>query len=434
MPGRPLVESYWEEDEGPLSAKRILIGTIGSYGDLHPYIAIAQALQERGFHATIATTPSYREKIEAHGLPFYPVRPDLQLEDRELLERVIDRRRGTEQVFRLMAEHTREAYHDMLPAARQADVMLTHPLAVAAVAVAEQFQIPWVSSVLSPISFLSAWDPPAPPQTPWARHLRRLGVAPMRAFWNAGRRPTRKWIREVFDLRRELGLRDVHPLFEGQHSPNLVLALFSRLLAEPQPDWPPQTLLTGFPFFDAHHEQDGLPPEVERFFDEGPAPLVFTLGSSAVHTAGDFFHESVEAARSLGLRALLLSGTAAPQTLPPGMMAVSYAPHSDVFPRAAAVVHQGGIGTTAQSMRAGRPMLVVPFAHDQFDNAVRVERLGIARTLYRSRYNVRRAAAAVGTLLDRPEYAANARQVGQKIAAEDGAQTAADAIARFAAL
>lgn len=414
-----------------MPARRVLIATIGSYGDLHPYIAIAHALQDRGCETTIATTPSYREKIEAHGLAFHPVRPDLQLEDPALLERVINRMRGTEQVFRLMAEHTREAYHDLVPAVRRADILVTHPLAVAAVALAEQFGMPWASSVLSPISFLSAWDPPAPPQTPWARHLRRLGVAPMRAFWNAGRAPTRRWIREVFELRRELGLRDVHPLFEGQHSPQLVLALFSHLLAEPQPDWPPRTLLAGFPFFDAHHEQSGLPAGVESFLDACSPPLVFTLGSSAVHTAGDFFYESVEAARSLGRRALLLSGAAAPASLPPGMMAVPYFPHSSVFPRAAAVIHQGGIGTTAQAMRAGRPMLVVPFAHDQFDNAVRVQRLGIARTLYRSRYTARRAANALRRLLDDSACAARAGQVARAMAAEDGARSAAEAIVRF---
>jgi UDP:flavonoid glycosyltransferase YjiC (YdhE family) len=219
----------------------------------------------------------------------------------------------------------------------------------------------------------------------------------------------------------------MNPLFEGQHAPSRVLALFSASLAAPEPDWPPQTVITGFPFFD-----DGaMPVELVRFLDAGPAPIVFTLGSSAVGAAGNFYLDSLKAVAKLNARAVFLTGPhpqRLPRVLPDAVMAVSYAPHAALFGRAAALVHQGGVGTTAQAMRAGRPTLIVPFAHDQFDNAERVRRLGAAEVLPHSRYTARRAEARLRRLLTIPCYAHQASRIGEQLRAEDGAATAADAI------
>jgi UDP:flavonoid glycosyltransferase YjiC (YdhE family) len=111
-------------------------------------------------------------------------------------------------------------------------------------------------------------------------------------------------------------------------------------------------------------------------------------------------------------------------------MAVEYAPHATVMPRAAAIIHQGGVGTCAQAMRAGRPMLVVPFSHDQPDNAARLRRLGISATLPPARYTATRAAAALARLLDNPAVAARAGEVGRTIRAEEGVAAACAAIER----
>ena len=253
----------------------------------------------------------------------------------------------------------------------------------------------------------------------------------MRLIWQLAKYDTRRWIKPVLALRRELGLPDRgHPLFEGSHSPQLVLALFSRSLAEPQPDWPPNTVVTGFPFFDRHHEQTQMAPALHRFLSEGPAPVVFTLGSSAVGAAGDFYRDSLQAIAKMEVRALLLTGPhpqGLPETLPARVMAVPYAAHSDVFPRASAIVHQGGIGTTAQAMRSGRPELVVPFAHDQFDNGERVRRLGVAEVLYRSRYNALTAEAALRRLGNHDNAAG---RLAESVRAERGVEHAADAIER----
>ncbi len=216
--------------------------------------------------------------------------------------------------------------------------------------------------------------------------------------------------------------------------------MFSKYFASPQPDWPVKTQTTGFPFFDRggnalggraisdpHQERAAL----SRFLDAGPPPLLFTLGSSAVMEPGTFYQESFEAARRLGMRAVLLVGLmpqdAFPQPIPVSIHIASYAPYSELMPRCAASVHQGGIGTTAQALRSGRPMIVVPWSFDQPDNAERARRLGVGRTIPRSRYTASRVVLELKKL-QKSSYAERARELGEKISAEDGITAACDAI------
>ena len=211
-----------------------------------------------------------------------------------------------------------------------------------------------------------------------------------------------------------------------------VLALFSKVMAEPQPDWPANTVITGFPFYDRRDYlgETEAAKELLQFLDAGPPPIVFTLGSSAHWVAGDFYHASIAAARTLGRRALLLYGN--PRNtltdLPEGIAAFEYAPFSEVLPRACAIVHQGGVGTTGQGLRSGKPVLVVPHAHDQFDNGARVARLGCGRTLPRPRYNAETAAHELRTLLDDSSYAESAARVGEIVRREQGTAATVDEI------
>ena len=200
-------------------------------------------------------------------------------------------------------------------------------------------------------------------------------------------------------------------------------------MGAPQPDWPAQTLVTGFPFYDQAEHGQGIDPDLERFLDAGPPPVVFTLGSSAVQHPGNFYHESLAAVRRLGCRAVLLLGSnALPGPLPLGTVAFPYAPFSRVFPRASVIVHSGGIGTCAQALAAGRPMLVVPFAFDQPDNAARLKRLGLARTIPRKHYTAQRLYTELEHLLKDPAYAARAALAARSIKKENGVRAACDAI------
>lgn len=418
-------------------SKRIVMANFGSLGDLHPYLSLAKELLRRGHRPTIATSDYWRTKVEAEGIDFAPVRPDAPDPStmHGFMERIFDPKRGAKVVIsELMMPNLRESFEDAQAAAEGADLILSHPLTFAARLVSEVEGIPWVSSVLAPLSLFSAHDPSVPPIMPWLERLRGLGPRFHGPLYRLARSSTRRWADPWHAFREEIDLppTNQNPIFEGQHSPNLVLAMFSRVLAEPQPDWPPSTVVTGFNIFDRNPGDEETPEEVSRFLDDGPPPVVFTLGSSAVWSAGSFYSESLETIRKAGTRAILLTGpegaNTLPSPLPPGVAAFRYAPYSSLFPRCAAIVHQGGVGTTAQAMRAGRPMIVMPFGFDQQDNAARVRRLGIARVIRRDRYSASSVAEAIRSLLDDPKVTERAAEIGHVVRREDGAAVASDAI------
>ncbi len=407
-----------------------MFATVGSLGDLHPCLALALELQRRGHSVTIATIEYYRSKVESLGIGFLPLRPDMDPTDREMIRQCEDLKRGPEILFRkIVLPHLRETYQDLLEAAAGADLMVAGELNYAAPLVAEKLGLRWVSAILSPASFFSAHDPSVIVNVPWLIHVRKAGWRAYRAVFNLGRRGTRHWWDPVRKLRRDEGLRpDCDPLFRDKFSPDLVLAMFSPLLARSQPDWPRPTRQTGFVFFDQHGPNAEADRKLAEFLSISDPPVVFTQGSTAVHSPGDFYEVSAEAARKLGWRALLVGTDAVPGVPSPGILALPYAPYSQVFRSAAVIVHQGGSGTTGQALYAGRPQLIVPFGWDQPDNAMRVERLGVGIHLPRSAYSVNSATAALERLLTEKQFSERAAQVGEQVRAEAGLTSACDAI------
>ena len=252
----------------------------------------------------------------------------------------------------------------------------------------------------------------------------------------AGRLRVNRWMKPVALLREHVGLPPsaASPFFEGQFSAFGTLALFSRHYAQAQPDWPARTTICGFVHYDKRGEGFGraLDSGLHEFLEKGAPPVLFTLGSSAVMHPGTFFTESLEAARRLGVRAVLLVGQPErpilPASLPETIHVTNYVPYSEVMPRVAATVHQGGIGTVAQALIAGRPMIVVPWAHDQPDNAHRCLKLGVSRTINRSRYIGAIAAKELSRVLSEPSYSEEAAHLAADLKTENGLKKAVDAV------
>ncbi len=416
---------------------RIVFSTFGTFGDVNPLIALALEMKQRGHRPALAVPEMFRAKVEPLGITFFAVRPDQDQTDKRLVARIYDKKKGTEYGLReFLFPALRQSYDDLLAAVEAdggADLLMTGELAYAGPIVAEKTGIPWASYVLAPFSFFSAYDPPVLPPYPTLAKAQIVVPKIGHAVTRFARYVTRRWPEPVYELRRELGLdRGEDPIFDAKHSEQLVLALFSRMLGEPQPDWPENTLITGFVFYDGDAGKSDLSPELERFLAAGPPPVVFTLGSAAVLDAGDFYEQSAEAARLLNLRAVLLVGNDPeniPRTpIPDNICIAKYAPYSKLFPRAAAIVHQGGVGTTAQALRAGKPMVVMPYSHDQPDNARRVRRLGVAKVVQRKNYTAERAARLISDLLSNPRYAERALEVQRVMASENGLKTACDAL------
>jgi rhamnosyltransferase subunit B len=419
---------------------RIILSNIGTFGDINPLIAIALELKRRGHQPVMAVPAVYGPKIVPLDIEFHPVRPDLDPKNTLMAEMVYDVRKGTERGLReFLFPVLRETYDDLTAAATipaRADLLLMGELNYAGPIVAELTGIPWASYLLAPLSFFSAYDPPVLPMYPRLARADKTIPGMGHAIRRLARLVSRKWPQPIYDLRRELGLeRGPNPLFDAKHSPDLVLALFSYVLGQEQPDWPANTKITGFCFYDSDAGNAALPPHLEKFLASGPAPLVFTLGSAAVLAAGKFYEFGARAAELLGMRAVLLIGSdernRPRQPLPDTICVAEYAPYSALFARAAAVIHQGGVGTTAQCLRAGKPMLIMPYSHDQPDNARRMRRLKVARIIQKGNFTPRRVAAKLRLLLENPIYAHRAQQVALRLRGEDGVKAACDALERL---
>ena len=407
---------------------RILIVTLGSHGDVHPFIALARALADAGHTPAILTNPHFSGVIQAAGVECLPISEDLDIKDLIASKPVMHHSRGPMVVMReMMLPIVPEVYQRTLESLRdfRADVCVTHPICLGASWACERAGVPCDVAALAPSIWFTPgdrlvmawWQSPEPGPL-----LSRLECFAARII-----------MRHALDgglnnARRDLGLPPLRDGFfrealGGRHNLGLWSPHFRAML----PGDPPTGQICGFPWHDTVREHDPEWERIERFLGEGEAPIVFTLGTAAVHAAGDFYEQAVRATGELKRRAILLVGRPEylPRDLPPGIAAFTYAPFSKILPRGAASVHHAGIGTTAQVLRSGRPSVPVPFAHDQFDNAARLHRLGVARIAKRGRHLGPRLAEALRAVLDDPSVTQRAGALGAKIALEDGAAVAA---------
>jgi len=399
---------------------RFAFATFGSLGDLHPVLALACEAKGRGHEAVVAAATHHRKSVEAAGLKFSPLRPEIEMAP-ELLEYFFDQSRGPERLLReVIFASVRESYEDLCAVGKGADVLVVGECLYGAPMAAEKLGIPWANLILAPTSFLSATDPTVLPQM---QFLHRLRWVWFHRLANAiGRLQTGWWARPHYRLRRSLGLAaGANPVFDAKHSPHLTLAMFPEFFARRQPDWPASSEVCGFPFYE---QPRTLPENLARFLENGPPPLVFTLGSIVAHFEPEFYHVAARVALELGRRAVLLTGNNAsiPQNLPDSILALDYAPLAQILPRAAAIVHAGGIGTCAESLRAGIPSVVIPFSFDQPDNAHRLQRLGVAEVA--NRFQIPRLATPLLKILENPNPARRARsltaQIEPRAAASNG--------------
>ncbi len=409
---------------------RVLITTAGSHGDINPFVAIGRALRERGHAALMLVNPYYRDLVEEAGVEFAPIGETLDLRDLKNHPDVMHRYRGGRTVLdKWLIPYSGELLDELGPLIDRfrPDIVVHHHIAMLAPHVCREKGVKTAVVVLAPAMWLSAedvfvsidWMPDPPPR--WMRWvMRRLGPAFLRRTLD----PRLNRVRRAHGLAKE---RDIY--LRCTRGGDVNLGMWSPIVRGPMASDPPTGVICGFPWHDRHGAQEHAPEEIERFLEAGgsaAAPILFTLGSAAAHVPGRFYHDAAEACRLLGRRGVLLIGRSnePPEGMPEGVAAFSYAPFSAVMPRCCAIVHHGGIGTTAQALRSGRPAVVVPHAHDQFDNAARVRRLGVAESLPAHKVTAERLAGVLRKLLGEPGYAWRAAEIGVKVAREDGAVVA----------
>lgn len=415
-----------------MGGHHIVFATTGSLGDLHPFVALGRELLARGHRVTIATSRVYASEVASAGLDFHHMRPDPEA-SAEFHAAFMHPVQGGHFVYaHYLAPAIRLSYEDLLQATRDADMLISQSLmALAAPLVAEVTGIRWLSAVFQPMAFFSIYERP--------------NYLPNRLLqWLCARSPvmhgrvlhyvkahTRAWVAPVLDLRRELGLQaQGHPMFDAQHAPLGVLAMFSPLFGAPRPDWPPQTRQTGQALNTTNLH--AIPADLHAFL-QSQRPLVFTLSSAACNDAGNFYSECFKAALALRRPALFITGGLAataqlPQPLPGWARRTNYAPYALVFPHAAAIVHAGGIATSFEALRAGKPQVVVPYAHDQTDNALRLQNMGVARVIRRTQLTSRRLQQALSEILSHAPMQQKASLLAEQANAENGTKAACDVI------
>jgi rhamnosyltransferase subunit B len=419
---------------------KVLLTAIGSAGDVNPFIAVGQALCQRGHRATLLVNPHFRHQVVNAGLDFLPLGQEAQLErvKRENTRFMLHPSRAHQHLWRELMLPNAALLVEALEAVVRADppdVVVCHPVSFGARWVCERHGIQCAVAAPSPLVWMSRKD--------GSVHARAFAQEPP-PEWLLGvqLRLARPWFRWTMDpglnaVRKRFGLPPARDIFFDQiFGCDINLGLWSSVFRGPMADDPSNGRICGFTWFDGGplvgraDERD----EIARFLDQGEPPIVFTLGTTVVSVARNFYEHAAQACERLGRRGLLLTGAAerAPRRLPRGVRAFGYAAFSTVLPRGCATVHHGGIGTTAQALRSGKPTVVIPHAYDQFDNAARVKRLGVSTTLQRTQVSPSMLAKVLRQALEAPRMLERARQLGDQLAREDGAATAAEILKQIA--
>lgn len=415
---------------------RTILVTFGSYGDVQPMMGLGLALQQRGVEAIVMTNAYFEPVIRRAGLGFVPIGSAEQYEAVLAEADLWHPRRGLLLVTRAWVQLTPLVYEAI------AEHCVPGETVVAATAVAfgarvaqERLGVPLATLQLQPAMFRSLFDTPRLPLTPPPRWQPRFVKRML--YWLADAVLDRAMAGEVNAYRGQFGLPPVRRLLQAWAlSPQQVIGLFPEWFAPPQPDWPQQSLLAGFPLYEAADEAAEtatLPSDVERFLRSGEPPIVFTFGTAMRHAAS-LFNTSVAACQLLGRRGLLVTRYAEqlPHQLPPNVCHVPYARFSQLLPRCAALVHHGGVGTTGQGLASGVPQLIMPMGFDQPDNAARAVRLGVARQVSPRAFRPQVVARLLSELIDRPSVAERCRHWAARSNDPERLNTACDAICRLA--
>ena len=406
----------------------ILVCPFGSAGDVHPFIGLGEALARRGHRVQVIVNAYFESLVRGAGLEyveFHSAEEFLELSNHPDLWHP---RRGLFYLIRnAILPGMRPQYELIASHVVPGDTIIVSSLMGFGARIAhDMLNVPLVSVHLQPAVFWSDSDPPhfagTPSFTPrWLRRLmfhwgERLLLGPMLG-------------NDTNAFRRELGLPPVRRLLSRWvHSPQAVIGLFPEWYAGIQTDWPENTHLTSFPLWD-ERGITSVPADLEDFLNEGDPPIVFTPGS-AMRFGESFFAAAVSACSRLGRRGILLTrfGEQIPRQLPAGVRHFDFVPFSQILPRAAAVVHHGGIGTTAQGLAAGIPQLVMPMSYDQPDNAARLVDLGVGDWLLPKHFTADRVAEKLQRLLISKDVSASCTQVRSWVEDQDGLSMACDRI------
>ncbi|GAA0691046.1 glycosyltransferase [Kitasatospora atroaurantiaca] len=416
---------------------RILIATAGSQGDVAPYIGLGRRLAQAGHEVSLATHTTFETAARHAGLGFraLPVDPRSELaSDRG--QRLLRAGAGPLAVAELLRMGRRfmpALGRGILEAVRHGTdlLLLAATTAPLGQAVAEAHDLPSAGVFLQPLYPTGEFLPVV---AGTSASLGRRGN--LLAGHTAQLAVDRLFAPAVRDLRRQLGLpartaaglrrrhaRQAWPVLHG-FSPSVV----------PRPaDWAPSARVSGYWW--PHTPADWQPPaQLADFLRAGPPPVYVGFGSLVVADPGRLGEVITAALRTARLRAVVQRGWSGLSVESRDVLVVDEVPHAWLFPRMAAVVHHAGAGTTAAGLRAGVPAVPVPAQLDATFWATRLTALGVSPgPVPLRRLSAERLAVGLRRAVDEPAYRVRAREVADRIGAEDGAADVLELAARISA-
>lgn len=415
---------------------KIVLASLGTAGDVHPFLAIGRDLREHGHEVELLSNPAFAPLAAAAGIGFHPVGKQSDFRatfDHHYIWHPIN---GFGVMWRYLARPAMADVYARIEVLHRVQrcVVLYSPFLMPAVRIAnEKLGVPAISAYTAPMMIrnhhapvciahwrLPGWTPRVLCKVAWEQ-LDRRKMQPLA-------------LPAVEAMRTALGLAPLRQSIFGEwiHSPQGGVTLFPDWFAAATPDWPQGIVQAGFPLYDGDAGA-GLSPAVSAFLAQGKAPLVFTAGSAMLQ-AREFLAQAVQASVALGERAVLLSGadTQVPPDLPASVIHSRYEPFGLLLAHARALIHHGGIGSSAQALRAGVAQLVVPHAYDQFDNALRLEQLGVARSLNGRACSYSRLRSALAAVLGDAHLARACDNVARRFSTGENMQPVRELIESLA--
>ena len=413
---------------------KIIILAIGTFGDVYPYAALAQGLQNAGYQVTLATHQPYRDFVAGKGLSYAQIAGDpVQWEQEHKLSELVSSSRNftgwmnklkelADNLIPVIFASCLEACHDM-------DAVVYSPLAWIGYSISEKFKVPGISASLQPFLTTRSFS------SPWLSAVINTGIfnrlthtLVMQLYWQFNRYYVNHFRKEVLDLPE---IRRLGPFGSSQWNNQLFLFGFSQYLIPKPEDWPANAHITGFWRFDAdacYHP----PEDLLDFISAGPKPVYLGFGSMPGNDNENLLDIADTAFKKAGVRGVAQIKTGnAPGKLSPNLFNAGWINHDWLFENSSAVICHGGVSTLATSLRFGTPIITIPHAWDQSFWGKRIEKAGLGISPC-SRINLTssRLARAISEILNNPRYRNRSSEAAGKIKNENGIGTSVGLIDR----
>ena len=401
---------------------RVYILTIGTRGDVQPYIALGLGLKSVGHEVTIATLKEFDDLVTGYGLQFAPLRGDfLKVAQAAETGSTSKKRWNPFQLIRQYIEMAKDTLADEWESAQHADVLIYNPAIFGGYDIAEKLGVPAFAA--SPAPMYSPTKEFPSPFFPFS-NLGPLNKFSHQLFAKLGpaifRRPINEWRRDVLGLPPAKGDRLLH----GKPVPKLYA--YSEAVVPRPADWDESSVVTGYWFLDA--PADWTPdPELVKFLLQGPPPVYVGFGSMFMNGGKQKTRMVIDALRLAGQRGILATGWGGLSAVDAldDMLVVNSVPHDWLFPKVATIVHHGGAGTTGAALRAGKPQIICPFVGDQFFWGHRVVDLNVAPSpIPQIKLTAERLANAIKYAITNTNLQQRASSTGETIRAENGIECA----------